>query len=102
MMSTGKVEKIVMGPARLTPTLTGKMTFKMPVVMMTGYQDVPLWSNPALIGHLTLTHDIFHYYSSEFRMGLKQIKFKSNGRPNIGTSPAFESSEGIQTSKRQR
>ena len=26
---------------------------------------------PAFIEHLTLTHDVFHYYSIEFRMGLK-------------------------------
>ena len=40
------------------------------LAVMTGYQDVPLWCNPALIGHLTLTLDVY-YYSIEFKMGWK-------------------------------
>uniref|UniRef100_A0A8C4WXE8 F-box protein 8 n=1 Tax=Eptatretus burgeri TaxID=7764 RepID=A0A8C4WXE8_EPTBU len=38
--------------------------------VMTRYQDILLRCNPALNGHLTLTHEVC-YYSVEFRMGLK-------------------------------
>ena len=66
---------------------------------MTGYQDIPLWCNPALIGHLTLIHDIFLLLLDRIQNG---IKINSNQMEDErGTSPALESSEGTQTSKKQ-
>ena len=61
----------------------------------------PTLMQPRFDRHLTLTHDVFFYYSIEFRMGLKLIQFISNERPNR-YSPVLESSEGAQISNEQR
>ena len=51
------------------------------LAVMTWYENVPLWCNPILIGHLTLTHDVFLLIFNWIQNGIKinsiQIKWKT-------------------------